>query len=211
MAATLKEELEKDYLVEVSFSGEDGEYQAEVNACDLIILDLGLPDKNGLEVCRNIRIRRIQVPLLVLTGEYDVQTKVALFEAGADDYLIKPFNFAELKVRIRALLRRQQQVFISHVLSTQDLTLDLNKKIVKRGVTNISLRRKEFYLLEYLVRNAGNVVSRTMILDNVWESDCDSLTNIVDVHIKYLRDQIDRSFKKKLIKTVHGLGYKLEA
>jgi len=211
MAATLKEELEKDYLVEVSFSGEDGEYQAEVNACDLIILDLGLPDKNGLEVCRNIRIRRIQVPLLVLTGEYDVQTKVALFEAGADDYLIKPFNFAELKVRIRALLRRQQHVLVSHVLSTQDLTLDLNKKIVKRGVTNISLRRKEFYLLEYLVRNAGNVVSRTMILDNVWESDCDSLTNIVDVHIKYLRDQIDRSFKKKLIKTVHGLGYKLEA
>lgn len=210
-AATLKEELEKDYVIELSFSGEDGEYKAEINEYDLIVLDLGLPDKDGLEVCRKIRANRIQTPILVLTGESDLGIKISLLDAGADDYLTKPFTFAELKARIRAVLRRQHQTFISNTLSVEDLTLDLNKKIAKRGVKIISLRPKEFYLLEYLIRNTGAVLSRGMILDHVWDSESESLTNIVDVHIKYLRDQVDRPFEKKLIKTVHGLGYKIEA
>lgn len=209
--ATLKEELEKDYVVEVSFSGEDGEYNAEINEYDLILLDLGLPNKDGLEVCRELRENGLQIPIIVLTGESNLETKVSLLDAGADDYLTKPFTFDELKARIRALLRRQHKTFASNTLSIEDLTLDLSKKIAKRGIKIISLRRKEFYLLEYLLRNAGKVVSRGMILDHVWDSNSETLTNVVDVHIKYLRDQIDRSFDKKLIKTVHGLGYKIEA
>lgn len=210
-AATLKEELERDYIVEASFTGEDGEYEAEINDYDLIILDLGLPDKDGLEVCRRVRTNRIQVPILVLTGEDDLNTKVSLLDSGADDYLTKPFRLKELKARIRALLRRQHQTFVSNILPIDDLTLDLNKKNAKRGIKIITLRRKEFYLLEYLMRNAGAVLSRGMILDHVWDSESESFANIVDVHIKYLRDQIDRPFNKKLIKTVHGLGYKIEA
>ena len=210
--ATLKEGLGKDYILETSFTGEDGEYRAEIDEYDLIILDLGLPDKDGLEICRKVRKNGIKVPILVLTGEDDLNAKVSLLEAGADDYLTKPFTFSELKARIRALLRRQHyQTFASDILSIEDLTLDINKKIAKRGMRIISLRRKEFYLLEYLIRNAGTVLSRGMIMDHVWNSESDSLTNIVDVHIKYLRDQIDRPFDKKLIKTVHGLGYKIEA
>ena|SRR3989344_1261390 len=210
-AVTLKEELREDYVMETSFTGEDGEYKAEINDYDLIVLDLGLPGKDGLEVCRKVRANRIQTPILVLTGESDLGTKVSLLDAGADDYLTKPFTFAELKARIRALLRRQHKTFTSNTLSIEDLTLDINKKIAKRGVKIIPLRPKEFYLLEYLIRNAGAVLSRGMILDHVWDSESESFTNIVDVHIKYLRDQVDRSFDKKLIKTVHGLGYKIEA
>ena len=141
-ASTLKEELETDYIIELSFSGEDGEYKAEVNAYDLIVLDLGLPDKDGLEVCRKVRINRIQTPILVLTGESDLGTKVSLLDAGADDYLTKPFTFGELKARIRALLRRQHQTFASNILSVEDLTLDLNKKIAKR--------------LQYAAHHGGN-------------------------------------------------------
>ncbi|MBI2034885.1 MAG: response regulator transcription factor [Candidatus Levybacteria bacterium] len=210
-AATLKEELKKDYIVEISFTGEEGEYQADINEYDLIMLDLGLPDKDGKEVCRNIRKKNLQLPILILTGEHDIYTKISLFDLGADDYLTKPFIIGELKARIRALLRRRHQVITSNLLSIDDLTVDLNKKIVQRGVKNISLRRKEYYLLEYLIRNTGRVVSRSMILDHVWESDSEALTNVVDVHIKYLRDKIDRPFGKQLIKTVHGLGYKFEA
>lgn len=209
--ATLKEGLEKEYVVEFSFSGEDGEYKAEINEYDLILLDLGLPSKDGFQVCRDLRENGLQIPIIVLTGESDLNTKVSLLDAGADDYLIKPFTFAELKARIRTVLRRQHQTFVSNTLSIEDLTLDLNKKIAKRGLQIISLRPKEFYLLEYLIRNRGAVLSRGMILDHVWNSESESFTNIVDVHIKYLRDQVDRPFDKKLIKTVHGLGYKIEA
>lgn len=210
-ASTLKEELEKDYIIEVSFTGEDGEYQAEVNEYDLIILDLGLPDKNGEEICRNIRKKDHKVSIIILTGEHNFDTKVLLLDLGADDYLTKPFSFSELKARIRALTRRKNQMIVSNFLSVDDLTLDLGKKIARRGIRHIPLRRKEYYLLEYLIRNCGHVVSRSMILDHVWESNSETSTNVVDVHIKYLRDQIDRPFDKHLIKTVHGLGYKIEA
>lgn len=207
---TLKDELEKNYIVETSSTGDEGEYKAQINKYDLIILDLGLPDQNGRLVCKKIR-ENSKVPILILTGEYSLKIKVSLFDIGADDYVVKPFTFDELKARIRALLRRNQQVLCSQALSVRDLTLDLDKKTVKRGAKVISLRRKEFYLLEYLMRNAGNVVSRGMIFDHAWDSNSDALTNIVDVHIKYLRDQVDKPFDDKLIKTIYGLGYKIEA
>lgn len=210
ISLTLKEELEKNYIVKTSATGTDGEYQAEINDYDLILLDLSLPDKDGFQVCKSIRETGIQVPILVLTGQTDLDMKVKMLDAGADDYLTKPFKYEELMARVRALLRRSKKTQTTSTLSTDDLVLDLDKKIAKRESKLITLRRKEFYLLEYLVRNAGNVVSRGMILDNVWDNDCDSLTNIVDVHIKYLRDRIDKPFDKKLIKTVHGLGYKIE-
>ncbi len=210
-ANTIKEQLEDNYTVELAFSGEDGEYQAEINEYDLIILDLGLPDMNGLEVCQKIRENKIQTPILILTGEDGTDKKVSLLDCGADDYLTKPFAIDELKARVRMLLRRSPKLSSSNILSIGDLTIDLNKMSVTRGERIITLRRKEFYLLEYLARNVGRVITREMILDHIWESSAEPITNVIDVHIKYLRDQVDRPFDKKLIKTVHGMGYKIEA
>lgn len=210
MIATLREELEDQYIVESTATGEEAEYLAATNNFDLIVLDLNLPDKNGEDVCKTIRKDRIHVPILVLTGEYNPDKKVTLLDVGADDYLTKPFTPSEFKARIRALLRRRLQPMNSHILSVHDLTVDLNKKTVERAGKSIPLRRKEYYLLEYLLINAGKVVTRGMILDHVWDTGSESIANVVDVHIKYLRDQIDRPFSKKLIKTVSGLGYKIE-
>ncbi len=210
-ALTLKSELESRYVVKVEETAEKGELQAQTNDYDIILLDLSLPDKNGLWVCRALRSNGIKTPILILTGEDSTATKVELLDSGADDYLTKPFKIDELYARIRALLRRQQQSLGSNTLQTRDIILDLDTKTVRRDKRIVPLRRKEYYILEYLVRNAGNVVSRGMILDHVWEDEADSLTNVVDVHIKYLRDRIDKPFPKKIIKTIHGIGYKIEA
>ena len=150
------------------------------------------------------------MPILMLTGQSETEKKVLALDAGADDYLVKPFRFEELLARIRALLRRNTVTLTSNILSIDNLTLDPAKKTVKRNEDNITLRRKEFSLLEYLMRNNGRVITREMILDHIWESTNDSVTNVVDVHIKYLRDKVDKPYKKKLIKTVHGVGYKIE-
>jgi len=210
-ALTLKEEFAKHFVTEIAYTGEDGEYKAQVNGYDVIVLDYLLPDINGLEICKKLRENNIQAPIIMLTGENTTQKKVALLDAGADDYVTKPFNFEELLARIRALLRRNSETFQTNVLSLADLCLDAQRKTVTREKTSITLRRKEFYLLEYLMRNAGRVVTREMILNHAWDSSTESVNNIVDVHIKYLRDRIDKPFEKKLIKTIHGLGYKIEA
>lgn len=207
---TLKEELEKDYIVKLSHTGEDGEYQAEINGYDLIILDLGLPDRDGLHVCRTLRERKVKIPILVLTGDHDTKKKVSVLDAGADDYLTKPFSLDELMARIRALIRRQSQTILQNTITVADLTLDYTKKTVMRGSRTIHLRKKGFHILEYLLRNSGKVVSRDMIWEHVWNKEDEPFTNTVDVHINYLRDQIDEPFDNKLIKTVHGLGYKIE-
>lgn len=210
-ANTLKEELADSYTVELALSGQDAEYKAETNEYDLILLDLCLPDIGGIEVCRKLRESGIQIPILVLTGDADVRRKVSLLDEGCDDYLTKPFDMGELKSRIRTLLRRPSQIASSNILSIADLTINLNKGTVTRGEKVITLRRKEFYLLEYFARNVGRIITRDMILDHIWENAKEPNTNSIDVHIKYLRDQIDRPFNKKLIKTIHGLGYKIEA
>lgn len=211
LVATVKEALEDDYIVEIALSGADGEYLTQVYEYDAIILDLGLPDIDGITLCRTIRKNGITSPILMLTGEYETNKKVTALDSGADDYLIKPFNFVELKARIRALLRRQSPTVNSSVLSVGDLTLDLTRRTVKRGDTTITLHRKEFQILAYFMHNRGKIITRNMILEHVWDSEFESLTNVVDVHIKYLRDQIDKNFNKKLIKTIYGMGYKLEA
>lgn len=210
MAESISTQLSDDYVVELAFSGEMAEYQLEVSPYDLIILDLNLPDTEGLELCQKIRKNNIATPILVLTGNDNPHKKVSLLDAGSDDYLTKPFNIEELKARIRTLLRRAAPTQLTNIISIADLTIDLNRRYVTRGNTSINLRRKEFFLLEYLARNAGQVITREMILDHVWENDDDPITNIIDVHIKYLRDRIDKPFPQKLIKTVHGMGYKLE-
>lgn len=210
IAESIKDRLVAHFTVEIALSGEQAEYKLQINSYDLVILDWFLPDTNGLEICQKIRKSGLTMPILMLTGNSEVEKKVMALDAGADDYLTKPFRFEELLARIRALLRRQPQNLLATTLSVDDLTFDLSKRVVKRNGNTIPLRRKELYLLEYLMRNNGQVLTREMILDHIWDSNNESLTNIVDVHIKYLRDKIDKPFKKKLIKTVHGLGYKLE-
>lgn len=209
-AHTIRDGLKDSYMVDLAFTGEDGEYQTQINEYDAIILDWVLPDISGLAVCKEIREDGIKTPILMLTGKGAVKNKVEALDAGADDYLTKPFSFEELLARLRALLRRDSETVSSNILTAANLTLDISKRKVERGRREISLRRKEFDLLEYLLRNRGRVLTRSMILEHVWGAYTDPLTNTVDVHIKYLRDHIDRSFAKNLIKTVHGLGYKIE-
>lgn len=209
-ALTLKDELKKYFTIELAFNAEDGEYQASVNEFDLILLDYLLPDSNGLTVLKNLRQIGVDTPVLMLTGESSITKKIEAFNQGSDDYLTKPYSMEELLARIRALLRRAGGNINSNTLIVGDLILDLNDKTVRREETQIQLRRKEFDILEYLMRNAGRVLSREMIINHVWDSANESITNIIDVHIKYLRDRIDKPFHKKMIRTVHGFGYKLD-
>lgn len=210
MAATIKEVLKDHYTVDVAYTGGDGEFQTQVNDYDLIILDLILPDIDGVTVCKKIRESEIKTPILILTGKPQIEDKVKALDSGADDYLVKPFNLGELLARVRALLRRGPDTLTSNKLSVGGLTLDVAANTVKCKGKKIHLRHKCFRLLEYLMRNKGMVVTRSMILEHVWESSIDPVTNTVDVHIKSLRDEIDRPFGVSLIKTVHGLGYKIE-
>jgi two-component system copper resistance phosphate regulon response regulator CusR len=210
-ALALKEQLREFYVVQVCYNGKDGLQQATDNEYDLITLDLQLPDIDGLDLCKRLRFKGITTPILMLTGQDSISIKVQGLECGADDYLTKPFSFEELLARVRVLLRRNSDKVSSDIISLSNLTIDLRSKTVKRDNKLIPLRRKEFYLLEYLMRNVGRVITRDMILNHVWSSMDEPSTNTIDVHIKYLRDHIDKPFTKKLIKTVHGLGYKIEA
>lgn len=209
-AATIREVLKDRYAVDVAYTGEDGAEQAQVNDYDLIILDLILPDMDGVAVCKEIREGEIKTPILILTGKLQTEDKVKALDSGADDYLTKPLSSDELLARVRALLRRDPAALTSDKLSAGGLTLDVAANTVKYKGKKIHLRRRCFQLLEYLMRNKGRVVTRSMILEHVWESSVDLLTNTIDVHINALRDEIDRPFGVSLIRTVHGLGYKIE-
>lgn len=202
--------LNADSKIDNATTGKDGLVLAARKQYDAIILDLGLPDISGLDVCAQLRKADIQAPVLVLSGVRDSGTKVTLLEAGADDYLTKPFTMAELRARLFALLRRtnfdtdRQNIYL---LKVGNLTLDPMGGRVERSGKLIKLRRKEFGILEYLMRNRDKIVTRAMIMDNVWEPNCSSWDGTVNVHIKRLRDQIDRPYGHKLIKTAYGLGY----
>jgi len=200
---------EEGYAVDAAFDGEEGHFLATTNDYDLILLDIMLPKQDGLALCRSLRGERINVPILLLTAKDAVADKVAGLDAGANDYLTKPFAFEELLARIRALLRRPAPSS-STVLQVDDLVLDLTSHKVTRANTEIKLTNKEYSLLEYLMRHAGNVVTRTMISEHVWDIGFDTLTNVIDVYINYLRNKIDTGFKKKLIHTVRGRGYLLK-
>lgn len=208
-ARTLKEILDQQFLTDLALNGEEGEYLARVNGYDLIILDLILPDINGIEVCRKIRDDGNLAPILILTGQDQLTTKIACLDKGADDYLIKPYDLGELLAKIRALLRRTNNFTYGNI-QIGNLRLDLTRKNVYMGNENIFLRRKEFDLLEYFMRNEGKVLTRDMILNHVWDSAHDSVTNTVDVHVKYLRDKLNKYTAGKMIKTIHGFGYKIE-
>ncbi|HTB48769.1 MAG TPA: response regulator transcription factor [Verrucomicrobiae bacterium] len=178
---------------------------------DIIILDLNLPDSTGLAVCEQVRASGLTTPILVLSGSDEVLSKVTLLDSGANDYLTKPFSIEELKARLRALLREPKSATNHHRLVVGDLVLDSVKHQVQRAGKPIKLSRKEFAVLECLMQHSGMVVTRANLSNYAWENNEDSLTNTVDVHIKYLRDKIDRPFVTTLIKTVHGLGYKIDA
>lgn len=207
----LSRALAHTHEITIAMNGENGINHASNEEFTTIVLDLHLPDMDGLEVCRKIRLFDKSTPILVLSGESKVLTKIALMDAGADDYLTKPFSLGELKARLRSLERR-------HVLGTMqrhnynygNVTLNVEQHSVVREGQEIMLRKKEFALLECLMQHAGSVVSRQTLCAHAWKHGEDPWTNTVDVHIKYLRDKLDKPFDTHIIKTVHGVGYKLE-
>jgi DNA-binding response OmpR family regulator len=212
IANAIKKGLEQEtYAVDVAYSGTDGYDMAESDEYDLLILDLMLPEMDGLTICRKLRAQNIHTPILILTAKGDISEKVEGLDSGADDYLTKPFSFEELLARVRALSRRPKEV-LSTVLTVSDLILDTVHFTVKRGDTSIQLSSKEYSLLEYLMRNEGKTLSKDKIIASVWNYDADILPNTVEVYIKYLRNKIDKPFpdKKPLLHTIRGFGYRIE-
>jgi len=211
LATILQKVLAKNYVVDICLSGKQGFLMAARQVYDLIILDLGLPDIDGKNVCLDIRKSGVKAPIFVLTGKNGLDDKVGLLNGGADDYLVKPASIAEIEARVRALLRRPPETLLEDTISFDDLVLNTNQRTAFRGDVKIELRRKEFDLLDYLVRNSYRVVTREQIINNLWDNRADFFINNIDVHIMHLRDKLDRPFDKKLIKTIHGVGYRMES
>ena len=210
MAGLLKRALEEEgYAVDVAGRGEDALWFGTENPYDAIVLDVMLPDLDGFEVSRRLREAGRWSPVLMLTARDAVADRVAGLDAGADDYLIKPFSFAELLARLRALVRRGASER-PPVLRVGDLSLDPARRTVTRDGTSIDLTAREFALLEYLMRHAGEVLTRTRLIEHVWDFAYDGDSNVVDVYIRYLRNKVDRPFGRGSIETVRGAGYRLE-
>ncbi len=212
IADSLKKGLtENQYEVEVAYDGLVGKKLFNSYPFDLAILDINLPGLNGYELCKEIRSKNQQIPVMMLTALNAIDDKIEGFDAGADDYIIKPFDFKELLVRIRALLKRlRQTVPIGNILKIADLVMNLDSKEVSRDGKAIPLTAKEFQLLEYLIKNKNRVVSRADIALNVWDIDFDTKTNVIDVYVTFLRKKLDRDFPNKLIHTQVGMGYILK-
>ena len=210
IARSLKEGLEDEaYAVDVVHDGDEGHRTAMADDYDVIILDVMLPEMNGYEVCRALRKDGNQTPILMLTARDAERDIVEGLDVGADDYLVKPFSFEVLLARLRALLRRPNEK-LEEILRVGDLTLDPSLKKVTRASEEISLTAKEYAVLEYLMRNAGKVLSKEQIISHVWDFDADVLPNNVELFVMFLRRKIDKPFGSKLIHTVPGFGYKLE-
>jgi len=200
---------EEHYVVDVAYDGERFLYLVDINPYDLIILDIMLPDKDGVALCNELRSKKIDTPVLMLTAKGSIRDRVLGLNAGADDYLTKPFAFEELLARVRALIRRNR-IDKTTTLKVADLELDQLSHRVKRAGREITLTSKEYSLLEYLMLNANHIVTRTMISECVWNEDFDTFTNVIDVYINYLRNKVDKGFKKQLIHTIRGRGYILK-
>ncbi|MBI4811972.1 response regulator transcription factor [Candidatus Falkowbacteria bacterium] len=210
IASFIKKGFEAEHFsVDVADDGENGLWLGKTNDYDIVILDIKLPLQDGVGICRQLRLDGKKMPIIMLSVKDDVETKVQALDLGADDYLTKPFSFEELLARVRALLRREKAVR-GDILRIADLVLDVKAHLVTRANKKIDLSRKEFALLEYLMRNPGTVLTRTMILEHVWDMNVDLFSNTVDVHIRYLRQKIDKGRGRKIIHTVHGYGYKAE-
>jgi two-component system, OmpR family, copper resistance phosphate regulon response regulator CusR len=212
IADSLKKGLsEENYSVEVAYDGITGRKLFETLHFDLVILDINLPGMSGFALCKKIRNRNPGIPVVMLTALSATDDKIEGFDAGADDYIVKPFDFKELLVRIRALLKRiYQNIPVGNILKVGDLVINLDSKEVSRGGNGISLTAKEFQLLEYLVRNRNKVVSRADIALNVWDIDFDTKTNVIDVYVNFLRKKLDNDYDKKIIHTQVGVGYVLK-
>ncbi len=195
--------------VDHAINGEDGLHLALTEKYDAAIIDIMLPGLDGLSVIQRMREKKVTTPVIILSAKRSVDDRVTGLQSGSDDYLVKPFAFSELLARVQALIRRSGNIIESHSLKVGDLNLDLLTREVQRADRKIDLQAKEFALLEYLMRNAGRVVSKTMILEHVWDYHFDPQTNVVDVLVCRLRNRIDKDFQDKLIHTIRGIGYVL--
>lgn len=210
LAERIRHHLRKTFVVDVANDGAGGLGKARKIQYKAILLDLGLPDMRGSEVCEQLRKEGNTTPILIISGTQDTESRVALLDCGADDFLGKPFDPLELMARIRSVSRRHRHEYGQHILHIKDLTIDINRREVTRAGKQIALRKKEFDILEYLVSNRGQAVTRSMILNHVWDASDEAWHKTVDVHIKYLRDKIDRPFGSPLIKTAYGVGYMID-
>ena len=199
------------FAVDVMHNGDDGLYMALTESYDIAIIDVMLPGKNGLEIIQEIRRQQLTLPIIILSAKHSVEDRIKGLDSGSDDYLIKPFSFAELNSRVQALLRRSSNMKVERQkYEIGDLSLDIIKREVLREGQKIDLQPREFSLLEYLIRNHGRVLSKTMILEHIWDYNFDPATNVVDVLVHRLRSKIDKNFDKKLIHTLRGVGYVLK-
>ncbi|MSR71465.1 MAG: response regulator transcription factor [Candidatus Taylorbacteria bacterium] len=201
--------VEDGFVVDIARTGEKGSYVARTNEYDLILLDNMLPGKNGYQICKELRSSGNNTPIIIVSVQAEINDKIALLECGADDYVTKPFSLNELIARIRTVLRRPTKIE-SEILNIDDLTLQSSTQQVLRGKKIIYLTRKEFLLLEFLLKNKGNVVSRGMIMDHVWNAETDPFSNTLEAHILNLRKKIDIGGKRKLIHAIPGRGYKID-
>lgn len=197
------------YAVDLAHDAQEGTYLSEEEDYDLIILDLMLPGGDGLTICKQVREKGIATPIMILTAKTQVDDRVAGLNAGADDYLTKPFAFSELQARVQALLRRAHRE-ASPTLKVADLELDPVSHEVRRNGQEIELSPKEFSILEFMIRNKNQVVTRTMILEHVWDYNFETFSNIVDVYMTHLRKKVDGNENKKLIQSIHGVGFKIK-
>jgi DNA-binding response OmpR family regulator len=202
--------LEEGYAVDTAYDGEEGQYFAESTPYDLIVLDIMLPKKNGVEICRDLRLKEVNTAILMLTAKDTVEDRVKGLDAGADDYLVKPFAFNELLARIRALLRRTGSSK-SPKLQVGDLVMDTLTREVWRGQRIVELTSKEYTVLEYFMRHPNVVITRTMLEEHAWDYEFDSMSNIIDVYIRRIRSKIDEGGRDSLIQTVRGAGYRMKA
>jgi DNA-binding response OmpR family regulator len=209
LVESLREQLSEYFQIDASTTGKDGLRKATSDTYDIIVLDLGLPDKDGLEICALLRQENVHAPILILTATDEPGKKVQLLDGGADDYVTKPFHVNELRARLQALVRRTVPLRAS-IVTLEHLTLDLSRRTVTHAGQQIPMRRKEFDILEYLVQNRGRVLSRAMISNHVSEIGKDTWSNVVDVYIKRLRDKLERPFGKQIIETVHRMGYTIK-
>lgn len=207
LAQILKKGLEENaFTVDLCFDGEEGLYMIETYPYDAVILDIMLPNMDGLTILNKLRTKNINVPVLMLTAKGAIDDRIKGLNIGADDYMAKPFDFSELVARVRSIVRRSKGK-PDPVIVVDDLTIDTNSRTVKRADKEIKLSAKEYNLLEYLVLNKNRVVSRTELTEHIYESDFDLDSNIIDVYINYLRNKVDKGFEKHIIQTVRGAGY----